>query len=150
MIFAEVLRKQQSQEMMIQQLSGQLRNTAEFTTSLKNEADRKLVSYFKSSYPTVAGDAVLSNMANERTKVLQAENPHWSKEEVVDQAGKDVMAWLGKNVPESAPTARVEKKHMPRQPKKAGGRLPPKPEEKPKTRKDYVRELREQRGMTPS
>lgn len=145
-IFAEVLDRQERTEAALRDVLGAQRQTAEHLKTQKVQKMTKLAHIFSEKYPSLVGDKDLINRANRRTIELQNERPDLSEEEIVIQAGKDVVDWLGSFVKPRQEETPNPKRDMPRPVKTAASRLPAKPEEKRQTRADVIKEMRERRN----
>jgi hypothetical protein len=106
---------------------------------------------FVSEFSEIVSDPVLTRLADEESAQLLNSNPEYTPKQNLMEAGRRVREWVeahGGGKHEPAPESnKTERKRAIKPVKAAGGKVPGKPEEKPKTRSDIVAEMRKQRGL---
>jgi hypothetical protein len=66
----------------------------EIAESENQKALQSGLSTFTKSYPDIAADSDLFNLADRKTETIASEYPEWSPEQVMLEAGKQVREWL--------------------------------------------------------
>ena len=104
---------------------------------------------FDDNFSDIKGDPELFKMADRKTLEIQRDNPDWSPQQIIEESGKQVRAWVEKFGGKPAPNTRNEKLDAKRgmQSVKAGtGKAKAPAPAKQETRSDYITRLRESRG----
>lgn len=106
---------------------------------------------FASEFTEIIADPVLTRLADEESAVLLRDNPEMTAKQNLMEAGRRVRNWVeahgGGNHAPAPESQKAERKRAIKPVKAAGGKIPSKPEEKPKTRSDIVADMRKQRGL---
>ncbi len=105
---------------------------------------------FDDNFADIKGDPELFKMADRKTLEIQRDNPDWTPQQIIEESGKQVRAWVekfgGKPQPNSAAEKLAAKRSM--QSVKAGtGKAKAPAPVKQQTRSSYVAQLRENRGQ---
>lgn len=145
-LFGKMVERQAKMEAQLERVSGSLEMNETFLKKQAEAERRRRINHFTSNYPDLAGEPVFTGWANELTKVLQHQHPEMDDIQVIDTAAQMVreriMKTFGKPENPSNP-----KQTMPKPVKKASGKLPGKPEVKPKTKAEVIADMRRARGL---
>jgi len=146
-LFGKMAERQAKLEAQLERVSGSLEMNEIFLKKQAEAERRRRFNHFTSNYPDLAGEPVFTGWANEITKVLQNQHPEMDDIKIIDTAAQMVRERIMKTVgkPEQVPSN--PKQTMPKPVKKASGKLPVKPEVKPKTKAEVIADLRRARGL---
>lgn len=150
-MFAESQGRVEDLRTQLESLRSAVEESRSFVQEQRMSETQRLVSHFKREFPELAKAPELRDMANNRTKhylsLPQGELEAlglYTKEDIIVRAGTDVREYIRDNFsikPEAEDNPREVKQTMPRNLKKASGRQPAKPEEKPKTTSEIIAEM---------
>ena len=104
---------------------------------------------FAKDFPELDSDPDLRELTNLKTAAIQQAHPDWTFSEIITHAGNEVRSKLAREPEKSDPleNRRSRKRQAAKQPQSAGVRVPKKPEPKPLTRSDIVREMQKRRPV---
>ena len=98
---------------------------------------------FEKEFAEIMEDPRLFQMADKETEILMQEQPTWTAQQIMTEAGNRIRSWRGTE----KTSDRVAEKRAMNAPKAAAGRAKAKPTVKPQTNSDYVSQLRKSRGL---
>lgn len=110
-----------------------------------NEELGEAVEWFETEHKDIAADAQWRALADRETADLQKQHPDWLPKRIVKEAVKRVIE-LRKTLPETGGKRRDVKQQIDN-PRAASGRVPPPREPAPRTRSQYIQDLRKARGL---
>jgi len=117
--------------------------------NVKNISEAK--ADFAIAFPEIMNDETLFHMADRKSAEIKAQHPNLSPGEILQQAGDEVTEWLGERglgaAAKVSQSDKVAEKRAMRTPTAGSGRSQKKPEPKPQTRSEYIKQLQAQRGQ---
>ena len=102
---------------------------------------------FQATYPEIIDDPNLYELTNQTTIKLQQQHPEWSPSRVIEEAAKETIAWKHNLIGGNQTEARTNAKRAISSVKSGTGRAQAKPQPQPMTKAEYIKSLRQQRGL---
>ena len=139
----QTMEKVNEADQKIGNLEAQLQENRAFIEHQRQEQKAELSKLYAEEYSDISGDNNLHMLAQQKAAAIRAANPDLPEKAVMEQSCNEVRDWVDSNFA----SPEMIKKDMPKQPKKAAGRVPPKPKPKRKTASDIINEIKASRGV---